>query len=65
MAGKARTAAGRASTIGGVSVRLIDADALRDYLDKRRTYEIMDGRNKAYGNAYGCVGRRTHEKSYH
>lgn len=24
-------------------------DALSEYLDKRRTYEILDGRNKAYG----------------
>lgn len=30
-------------------MRLIDADALLEYLDKRRTYEVMDGRNKAYG----------------
>ena len=30
-------------------MRLIDADALSEYLDKRRTYEVMDGRNKAYG----------------
>lgn len=29
--------------------RLIDADALLEYLDKRRIYEVMDGRNKAYG----------------
>lgn len=30
-------------------MRLIDADALLDYLDKRKTYELADGRNKAYG----------------
>lgn len=30
-------------------MRLIDADALSENLDKRRTYEIMNGRNKAYG----------------
>lgn len=30
-------------------MRPIDADALREYLDKRRTFEAMDGRNKAYG----------------
>ena len=30
-------------------MRLIDGDALSEYLDKRRTYEIMDGRNRAYG----------------
>lgn len=29
--------------------RLIDAEALSENLDKRRTYEIMNGRNKAYG----------------
>ena len=28
--------------------RLIDADALIERLDKRKTYEAMDGRNKAY-----------------
>jgi hypothetical protein len=33
---------------GGMN-RLIDADALSENLDKRRTYEIMNGRNKAYG----------------
>ena len=30
-------------------MRLIDADALLEYLDKRRTYEVMNGRYKAYG----------------
>lgn len=30
-------------------MRLIDADTLYEHLDKRRTYEVMDGRNKAYG----------------
>lgn len=30
-------------------MRLVDADALSANLDKRRTYEIMNGRNKAYG----------------
>jgi len=30
-------------------MRIIDADALLEYLDKRRTYEVMNGHNKAYG----------------
>jgi hypothetical protein len=30
-------------------MRLIDADALSENLDKRRTYEVMNGRNKVYG----------------
>ena len=29
--------------------RLIDADALLLALDKRKTYELADGRNRAYG----------------
>lgn len=28
---------------------LISREAALEYLDKRRTYELMDGRNKAYG----------------
>jgi hypothetical protein len=28
---------------------LISREEVLEYLDKRRTYELMDGRNKAYG----------------
>lgn len=28
---------------------LISREAVLEYLDKRRTYELIDGRNKAYG----------------
>lgn len=28
---------------------LINREAVLEYLEKRRTYELMDGRNKAYG----------------
>ena len=30
-------------------MNLISREEVLEYLDKRRTYELMDGRNKAYG----------------